>query len=152
MARMFRNSCMGAGHCHCNYGKWCSYIGKVKTKPLSVQNPPEEEANGKASKSKAKAKATAMFAKSKAAAAAATTKLLRKICEDKAKAKAKEKATAKAKAKTNAKAKAEAQPNMSSMRADIESLFDTTTVYRDWLKIIQDRVLKLEGAAFVRCT
>ena len=63
---------------------------------------------------------------------------------DAAKAPAKAK---KAKGKTKAKAKAGwLEPKMSSMQEDIKSLFDTIQVYRDWLKSIQDRVFKLEGA------
>ena len=51
----------------------------IKTKPLSVHNPPEEEAKRKASKSKAKAKAKAIFSKSKAAAAKAQPSWI-KLC------------------------------------------------------------------------
>ena len=116
----------------------------IKTKPLSVHNPPEEEAKGKASKSKAKAKAKAILAKAKATAARA--KKFEKAF-DKGKAKAKTKAEAKAKTKAGS-----LEPNVSSMQEDIASLFDTVQVYRDWLKSIQDRVFKLEGAVLDRRT
>ena len=96
-----------------------------------------ENATGKASKAKAKARQKAIFERSKAAAARAK-RFEKEI--DSAKAK-------KAKGKTKAKAKAGwLEPKMSSMQEDIKSLFDTIQVYRDWLKSIQDRVFKLEGA------
>ena len=138
---------MGPGYCHCNYGKYCSYIGNIKTKSLSVHNlTKEEEATKNASKSKAKARTRAILAKAKAAAARA--KAFEKAFE---KGQAKAKTKAKANAKANAKTKAGGlDPRVSIMKEDIQSLFDTVQVYRDWLNSVQDRVLKLEGAVIRR--